>query len=186
MFAVSALSVQNVNAQNADVKKDNTTQAAQPKQKVQSNEETAKTTGAPIHKAQGNTSKKTLKKETTMKNDAKQAQQNSNEPVMRDMQKPGQKNDAKAETKKTTEPVMRDMQKPGQKNDAKAETKKAEEPAMRSSRPQGYDAQAQPKQVKPDYNRTGKTTLKPTQESATRPKMKKESKTTKVQTGDIK
>jgi hypothetical protein len=206
MFAVSALSVQNVNAQNGttvktqptkeNVKADqkeqpkNPTQAAnEPKVKVQQDQENAQK-GAPIHKVKGNkSSKKTMTRETTMKKENNQSQQNANgEPQMKDMQKPGQKNDAKAVTKKAgTEPAVKDMQKPqGQKNDAKAETKKASsEPAMRTTQPKN-ETKAQKKEVKPDYNTSGKTTLKPRQENATRPKMKKEKKTEKAETNDIK
>ena len=181
LFAVSALSVQNVNAQNGttvktqptkeNVKADqkeqpkNPTQAAnEPKVKVQQDQENAQK-GAPIHKVKGNkTSKNTMTRETTMKKENNQSQQNAK-----------------------GEPQMKDMQKPGQKNDAKVETKKANEPAMRNAQPQQKnDVQARPKQVKPDYNRTGKTTLKPNQESATRPKMKTEKKTVKAGTNDIK
>ena len=181
MFAVSALSVQNVNAQNEttvknqpnkeNVKQDakqtpaKPTQAInEPKVKEQQNQENAQK-GAPIHKVKGNnSSKKTMTRETTMKKENNQSQQNVK-----------------------GDPQMKDMQKPGQKNDAKAETKKASEPTMRSAQPQQKnDVQARPKQVKPDYNKTGKTTLKPTQENVTRPKMKKEQKTVKAGTNDIK
>lgn len=188
LFAVSALSVQNVNAQNGTTvknqpKKENVKQDAkqtpakptqainEPKVKVQQDQENAQK-GAPIHKVKGNkTSKNTMTRETTMKKENNQSQQNAK-----------------------GEPQMKDMQKPGQKNDAKVETKKASEPAMRSAQPQQKtDVQARPKEVKPDYNKTGKTTLKPAkttlkpaQESATRPKMKTEKKTVKAGTNDIK
>lgn len=189
MFAVSAMSIQNVNAQNGTtakkeaVKQDSKqkpskpTQAInEPKAKPQINQEDKTSKGAPIHKAKGNTSKNTMKKDGKMQKESNQQNVNVN-------------GNGKTEGKAV---------KPGQKNDAKAEIKKEGQPAMRTAQPQQKtDVKAQKKEQKPDYN-TANSERKPStkvdrknanqpQPNAIRPKMKKDPKTEKQNTGaDIK
>ena len=181
MFAVSAMSIQNVNAQNGTtakkeaVKQDSKqkpskpTQAInEPKEKPQMNQEEKTQKGAPIHKAKGNTSKNTMQKPGKMQKESNSQNVNVN----------GQ-NEGKAV-------------KPGQKNDAKAEIKKEGQPAMRTAQPQQKtDVKVQKKEQKPDYkNERVKTDTKvdrknagQPQPNAVRPKIKKDSQTEKKTTG---
>lgn len=86
IFAVSAMSVQNLNAQN-DVKVNKTTQAInEPKPKPQAN--------------QANSDESTAKKSSEINSNAQIQKDNSQEPMTRSMQEPqGSKNELKAEQK---------------------------------------------------------------------------------------
>ena len=133
MFAVSAMSIQNVNAQNGTtakkeaVKQDSKqkpskpTQAInEPKAKPQINQEDKTSKGAPIHKAKGNTSKNTMKKDGKMQKESNQqnVNVNGNGKTEGKAVKPGQKNDAKAEIKKEGQPAMRTAQPSFWKNES--------------------------------------------------------------------
>ena len=167
MFAVSAMSVQNGNAQNEETlkqtqqevkaensKKDDKNNQTINRPKVHSEVQQVNPNGAPIHKGKGK--KGTMKTETgSIKNDAKPQNNKNIEPKAdgKDDQKGGQKKDTKTVKNKVnaSEPQMRDVQKGGQKNDAKAEKKDANgEPVMRDVQKGGQknDAKAEKKDAK--------------------------------------
>ena len=112
MFAVSAMSIQNVNAQNGTtakkeaVKQDSKqkpskpTQANnEPKEKPQMNQEEKTSKGAPIHKAKGNTSKNTMQKPGKMQKESNSQNVNVNGQNEGKAVKPGQKKEQKPDYK---------------------------------------------------------------------------------------
>ena len=131
MFAVSALSVQNLNAQNEEKNSQSSTTAineSKPKDKTQVNEEQS-----PMKDSQKPTGKVTKI--------AKDQKDNDQEPKMREAQKPqGQQNNAKADKKDSNKPVDRTnknispkkIKNNGEsvKNDAKSDKKDKEDPKV--------------------------------------------------------
>lgn len=115
MFAVGALSVQNVNAQNP-VRK-NQTQKETVKQDTKQETKKASQT---INDSNGTTTKKNaMKKETSMKNDTKAQNNNAtSEPHVKDKRHLGKKSD-----QKTPLDPQQDVARPKYKGDAKAEKK---------------------------------------------------------------
>jgi len=180
MFAISALSIQNVNAQNEVGKKSdqkvvkeepNAGQSNQainmPKEKPQQSDQEYTTTknAAPSQGTNGSVNAQGIKGKMkkgneTIKNDAQQNNANgNNEPQVKDKQKGGvkvgEKKDANA-----NEPAVRDKQKGGVKVGEKSDAN-ANEPTMRNAQPQEKpDVQVKKKEMKPEYNSKDEQKLK--------------------------